>query len=174
MSNIIPDVQDVRGKVVILEDFSPRTILGIPWANLNSDESPQVLTLLPTSINSKWKRVKKRMDEARKDPTQIFVTFTSGGSSGAHPVDVADRINRRVLEYVQSCPTRKRLGIVVMDFPGIELIRSVIATNVRVKESDSDDDDDDDDDEDDDDGIVTESCEEYPVDDDVGQWNDDF
>lgn len=82
----------------------------------------KVNTVLPTSIDYKFKKIEELFDEAGKDatPKKLFVNFTSGASTGAYPNAVAGRINYRVIEAIKkraNDDSRKRLGIVVTDFP---------------------------------------------------------
>lgn len=152
-----PRLGDVRGKIVILQDFMPADSadsakVGIPWTSLNIQDNFNVY-LTYASFNDKWSAIRAQIDSAMTPDTAWYVNFTSGSDPllVARPVVVAfgaliffencDGMNVRTYRYLTSCygdhcPSHVldegehgRVGMIMSDFPGPGLIDAVIAEN---------------------------------------------
>ncbi len=134
----IPNVGDVRGKIVIFQNMAG-SVVGIPKHILASvEENIQVSTLF--SIRNKWEKVKKHLEEANTcEKGKIYLTFVCGAGSAAFPYSVAYRINFHLFEYLkkETKTGKVKFGIIALDFPGCELIETLIKTNyVNCEEED--------------------------------------
>ncbi|WP_052443369.1 phosphatidylinositol-specific phospholipase C [Streptacidiphilus neutrinimicus] len=84
-----PQLGDIRGKIVVLQDFSSPDREGIPYAN--SDWSVQDDYTLSTNwdLADKWHSVADQLDAASSGPgTETYVNYLSG-SGGSFPYFVA-------------------------------------------------------------------------------------
>lgn len=166
-----PRLQDVRGKIVILQDFEAvesqghDMTFGIPWSSLTIQDNYKVWWT-HASMNRKWADIRTQIKAAMTDNNSQswYVNFTSG-STHMNPVDVArgtriwkfcDGMNVRTYEYITKCydsshklpkdpkvlknadycapclldkNQQGRLGIIMMDYPGLYLIDAIIAHN---------------------------------------------
>ncbi len=153
LGNTVPNLGDVRGKIVLLRRFgakhTPKGINASPWQDNATfqilrqgqpimriqDEYKVTITDAPPSghitHNSKWERIKSLLDQAKSDPSDTwYINFTSGASPFGYPNAVAHRINRRVYNYIGPSPKfPNRLGSILMDFPDDNIIRRIIALN---------------------------------------------
>ncbi|KKF92140.1 1-phosphatidylinositol phosphodiesterase [Ceratocystis platani] len=132
----VPTIGEVRGKILILQDFktSPPGLFGIPWnshtiSSYNQQFSPGSLLL-----SLKWRGVKSHISRSRsKDYDKLRITHTTA-STGAKPVKVAAKkglgvgMNRYLGKYLLfgegNC-----FGIIVMDFPGYVLVDEILKLN---------------------------------------------
>ncbi|CAI9736075.1 1-phosphatidylinositol phosphodiesterase-like [Octopus vulgaris] len=128
----IPILGDIRGKIVILQNF-PGSAYGLNYRGglFSIEDHWHVPTILGSHIGEKWQHVKRQLDTSGKDEgsSVIYVTFTSGASSGAYPNAVADRINWRLEEYLRENKPKKRFGFIAIDFPSSALIEKIIQCN---------------------------------------------
>lgn len=155
----IPTLGEVRGKIVILQDYShdedetnPR-ILGLEWAKEN-----EIFEWGDTfeswdynwncgQANERWEQKRKHLEDAVLDVGRIYVTAFVGSDAirprhaaagvracgfidGSPPVK---GMNQRLLEHLENCsinaPGCDHIGLVQLDFPGAELIEGIIALN---------------------------------------------
>ena len=125
----IPRLGEVRGKIVLLSRETnlggkPEDGLGglTLWKHFIVEDHYSVPTTL--HIPKKWGYVKANLDAARRTPgSKGYITYANGVGGGAFPYTVARSINKRLYSHLT---TTGNVGIVVMDFPGPELIRRVI------------------------------------------------
>jgi len=149
-----PRLGDVRGKIVLLQDFPSEIPYGIPWYSFIVQDSYKVSSASRGGMDKKWEYITNQINAAMNDPerTNWYVNFLSG-STYTYPADVAnglvilgkwcDGMNKRTLEYITSCYGHQcapsilssgehgRLGLVMMDFPGASLIEAIIAHNEK-------------------------------------------
>lgn len=82
-----PTLGEVRGKIVLLQNFSSATQYGIKWGSLNIQDDYNFGT--NWDLESKWNKVARQMDAAKADGgAAIYVNFLSG-SGGSFPYFVA-------------------------------------------------------------------------------------
>jgi 1-phosphatidylinositol phosphodiesterase len=148
LENRIPTLGEVRGRIVLFRRFAldatTTTARGIdaPFKNGKTFrvEGPPALRIqdnfsVPVSgeLDGKYTRVEKILDEAAKpaDPDTLYVNFASGAGGSLHtrPLDVANFINPKVIDYFKR-QGQARFGIVVTDFETTELNALIIRTNV--------------------------------------------
>ncbi|MCB1806531.1 MAG: phosphatidylinositol-specific phospholipase C [Candidatus Competibacteraceae bacterium] len=158
-TNAIPDIPtlgDVRGKIVILQDFfvgSAPNFYGLRYR----DEDPIHLAndaSVPTifDIVDLWNRSKAHLDEADAgSDDDLYIVYLSGVSfsGGAYPRDVSGGLflplppdvagwyrgtNDYALEYFFKA-NQTRTGVVMMDFPGPGIIAAIVAHNMRLADN---------------------------------------
>jgi 1-phosphatidylinositol phosphodiesterase len=82
-----PVLGDIRGKIVVLQDFSSSTRMGIPWGSLAIQDNYKMGT--NWDLADKWRAIKAQLDAAQRGPrTTTYVNFLSG-SGGSFPYFVA-------------------------------------------------------------------------------------
>jgi 1-phosphatidylinositol phosphodiesterase len=141
----LPRLGDVRGKILILQDFPAAGSYGPAWTSFDIQDHYKVYyTCHGDNMDRKWSRIKTQVNDARAgSPDKLFFNFTSG-SGGINPVDVArgltvfwcfayeDGMNKRTYQYLKqffNSNNPGRVGVVMMDFPGAGLIDMIIAQN---------------------------------------------
>jgi 1-phosphatidylinositol phosphodiesterase len=96
----------------------------------------KVPTILGPSINSKWGAIQDLLDRAKGDTSDTwYINFSSGTSVGAYPNAVADRINPKLGDYINSylssvhsgTTNMNKVGTLMMDFPSDDLINRIIS-----------------------------------------------
>ncbi|XP_077984545.1 1-phosphatidylinositol phosphodiesterase-like [Glandiceps talaboti] len=128
-TNNSPTIGEVRGKIVILDDFGGSSDF-IQYSSLKIEDHYDVATILSSSINAKFDYVEDHLQKARRGRTStMYLTFSSGASSGAYPNAVAGRINPKLMQYLRRYPGRSRWGIIAMDFPAAEIVEAIIKSN---------------------------------------------
>ncbi|WP_164018612.1 phosphatidylinositol-specific phospholipase C [Pyxidicoccus trucidator] len=132
----VPTLGEVRGKLVILDDFGGGAY-GIPWSSLDLQDDWTVSTLF--DIDDKWNKVRAHLEKTNTgSPSKLFVNFLSGSSAGAFPYMVAGGagsgirgVNDFAIDYLVGAKVQ-RAGIMMMDFPGAGLIDAILALNYRL------------------------------------------
>ncbi|XP_077984540.1 1-phosphatidylinositol phosphodiesterase-like [Glandiceps talaboti] len=128
-TNNPPKIGDVRGKIVILDDFDGSSDF-ICYSSLKIEDHYHVSTILPSSIDAKFDYVKAHLQKARHGRTStLYLTFSSGTGLGAYPDAVAGRINPKLMQYLRRYPGRNRWGMIAMDFPAAEIVEAIIKSN---------------------------------------------
>ncbi|XP_030066415.1 uncharacterized protein LOC115474861 [Microcaecilia unicolor] len=124
----IPTLGQVRGKIIILQNFDG-PVIGIPYKNLIVTDDEYVPTIF--DIGHKWASVKRNLTEAQNsEGNKMYLTFTSGCSLGAYPYSVAREINYKLYSFLENLKKEKnRWGIIAMDFPGSYLVQRIIYSN---------------------------------------------
>ncbi|KAM4675588.1 1-phosphatidylinositol phosphodiesterase-like [Discoglossus pictus] len=130
----LPTLGEARGKIIILQQFSSNgegPIFGPAYpGTMSISDAYQV-----SDEDVKWIEVERHLKVALNgDDGKTYVTYTSGTHWLLYtPESLARKINPRVLEFLktkQSHLGRKRsVGVVIMDFPGSELVREVVMDN---------------------------------------------
>jgi 1-phosphatidylinositol phosphodiesterase len=131
----IPTLGEVRGKIVILDDFGGGH--GISWQSLQIQDDYVVNTVF--DIDDKWEKVKNHLVSTNGGSSaNMYVNFLSGSSAGAYPNTVAGGdggairgVNDYALEYLVAGNVQ-RTGVMMMDFPGAGLIDAIIAHSFRL------------------------------------------
>ncbi|KAL2885151.1 1-phosphatidylinositol phosphodiesterase [Ceratocystis lukuohia] len=131
-----PSLGEVRGKILILEDFkadTPRRY-GLPWNQDTVTSYSQKFSAGGWDIKSMWADVKSHLSQdPSPDSNKLRVTHTTA-SFGVSPINVAAKkgrktgMNKFLGQYLQE-PEAKCFGIVVMDFPGQFLVREIVQLN---------------------------------------------
>ncbi|MCP3102813.1 phosphatidylinositol-specific phospholipase C [Myxococcus sp. K15C18031901] len=135
----VPTLGEVRGRIVILDDFAGGAY-GIPWGALDLQDAWTVDEL--ADIDDKWFKVRDHLTRTNTGaPGTLFVNFLSGSSALAYPLHVAGGINilgiqtRGVNDYAIDHLVGgnvQRAGVMMMDFPGAGLIDAILALNFRL------------------------------------------
>ncbi|WP_306368677.1 phosphatidylinositol-specific phospholipase C [Nocardiopsis sp. CC223A] len=132
----VPDLGEVRGRIVIVQDFAASRDYGIGWNGPATDvqDAYRVPTLF--DIPAKWEKVRVHLEKAATGASgTLYVNHLSGsGAPFANPREVAwgflgsRGVNTYAVAHLRQAPLQ-RTGIVVMDFPDRELIDLVLARN---------------------------------------------
>ncbi|KAG9355259.1 hypothetical protein JZ751_000097 [Albula glossodonta] len=127
-SRLTPTVGQVRGKLIVLQDFSGPD-LGMRYGSLDIADDWRVPTLL--HVSEKWQSVHNHLNAAAAgNKARLYLTFASGAGIFAYPNAVAQRINARLHKYLSDrAGLAKRFGIITMDFPAAPLIKMIIDFN---------------------------------------------
>ncbi|GAB1605696.1 hypothetical protein Ahia01_000851900 [Argonauta hians] len=135
-TSCVPILGDVRGKIVILQDFRGSSY-GLDYNGdmFSVEDHWKVPTILDVHIGRKWQHVKSKLDVSGQDEQSsvMYITYTSGTSFWAWPKAVANRLNPRLQEYLQGKKPKKRYGIICMDFPTITLIEMILQCNFKTE-----------------------------------------
>lgn len=120
MESHIPNLDEVRGKIVVLVDF--RYDKGLSYNTANIQDYWQVNTIF--DLPKKKKAVKEHLDKAIKgDPFTLYLNHLTAAGWGCYPFTVARSTNDIPLKY------EGRMGIIVCDYPGENLIEHLIKQN---------------------------------------------
>ncbi|XP_068189822.1 1-phosphatidylinositol phosphodiesterase [Antennarius striatus] len=124
-SRLVPTVAEVRGKIIILQDFSGPD-LGMRYGSLDIADDWKVPTLL--HVNEKWMSVYRHLEAAPAgNMAQIFLTYSSGAGVFVFPRAVAQLVNARLYDYLKAkTDLNQRFGIICMDFPAAPIIKKII------------------------------------------------
>ncbi|MDA2809718.1 phosphatidylinositol-specific phospholipase C [Nocardiopsis sp. RSe5-2] len=136
----VPDLGEVRGKIVILQDFDASKEYGIRWGGSGTDiqDDYRVPTLF--DIPEKWEKARDHFERTAAGPPEtLYINHLSGsGAPWANPREVATGgpgfrgVNDYARPYLQDSAaggTLPRTGVVMMDFPDQALIDAVVAHN---------------------------------------------
>ncbi|MER7013727.1 phosphatidylinositol-specific phospholipase C [Saccharopolyspora sp. NPDC000359] len=138
----VPTLGEARRKIVLVALQGARGGLheGRGVGQLTNDtwgERVQDEYTVPTlfDIDDKWAKARDHLGTTvSADPGELFLNFTSGSSPAAPPSAVAcgaagfRGVNDHALEHL-STHDLPRTGVVMMDFPGADLLNTIIATN---------------------------------------------
>lgn len=159
-SEDIPPMKDVRGKIVLVRRFaySSPPALGLNLSNGWTDNGKEIpisynavtsgskqdviIQDFYNTVDSdeKWSAVQSLLDKAKQVPYEtLYINFSSavGGSNTVpvvgsipYPKGISIKINTSLKSYFKSASIG-RYGSILMDFPGMDLIRYIIATNIQ-------------------------------------------
>ncbi|MHB0802931.1 phosphatidylinositol-specific phospholipase C [Bacillus thuringiensis] len=120
-----PTLGEVRGKLIIVQNFSPEKYHGIPYYSLRIQDKYD-----PSNKDEKWADILKNFKAANTDTSNLYLNHLSAQGSG--PIKTiqywAKPMNKKALAYMRE-PATKHTGIVAADFPGSALIEGIIALN---------------------------------------------
>ncbi|KAL2885219.1 1-phosphatidylinositol phosphodiesterase [Ceratocystis lukuohia] len=131
-----PTLGELRGKVLILEDFETEDpgCYGLPW---NKDTVTSYSRRFATGgmfLEAKWKVIKFYLSQDPSPDSNILRITHTTANFGVIPIDIAARnspstgMNGYLGQYLQE-PEAKCFGIIVMDFPGKQLVQNILALN---------------------------------------------
>ncbi|XP_076006677.1 1-phosphatidylinositol phosphodiesterase-like [Genypterus blacodes] len=129
----MPTLGQVRGKIVFLQKST--FTLGIPLIDTDGKSNNKV-----SNVKDKDNKIIKQLNEATEacGGANAILTYSSGTGFGTlwgmflTPKKVAEKVNPWLNQYLrQFYPNQPRpcFGIIAMDFPGIDLIQTVIGLN---------------------------------------------
>ena len=131
VTTAMPNMGQVRGKIVFLQEST--FTLGIPLVETEGKSKV-------TNVKDKDNRIIKQLNQANEacGGDNAVMTYTSGTGFGTFwgmfltPKRVAEKVNPWLDQYLkQFYPNKPRpcFGIIAMDFPGVDLIQTVININ---------------------------------------------
>ncbi|KAL2885131.1 1-phosphatidylinositol phosphodiesterase [Ceratocystis lukuohia] len=131
----MPVLGEVRGKVVLLQDFKssrPRSY-GIPWSSKTLSDYDHKLAGSGMPLALKWSLIKSRISQSLENDGRLRITYATA-SIRAKPMNTAEEnglgvtMNRYLGEYLLS-GEGNCFGIIVMDFPGYQLVDQILKLN---------------------------------------------
>lgn len=140
----IPTLGEVRGKVVVLHDFTGGTAYGLHWELSPLLEiQDEFYVCCIWEIDAKWQHVADHLLLTNHpdpgDENDLYINFTSG-AGGLFPSSVAGGecctttgVNEFFLDFLFAGPfvsLYPKTGVMMMDFPGAALIDGIIARNM--------------------------------------------
>jgi hypothetical protein len=119
----IPALGEVRGKIVILDDFASGQY-GIPWSSLNKQDEWNA-----SNPDIKWGLVRNQLVASHGgSPQDMYVNFLSASNYPYNPSAFAHSVNAAALNYL-AAGNVQRTGAMMMDFPGSGLIDTIVPRN---------------------------------------------
>lgn len=129
----MPKIGQVRGKIVFLQKST--FTLGIPFIETNGESVKKV-----SDVKDKDNRIIMQLTQANVlcGGDNAVLTYSSGSGIGTFwgmfltPKRVAEKVNPWLYQYIRqffSNQPRPCFGIVAMDYPGIDLIQTLINLN---------------------------------------------
>ncbi len=127
ISRETPRLKAVRGRIVLIDRVG--TLGGVRWGDLNRQDQYEA------PLDVKARIVREHFERAAKgDNDQWYINFCSGvlAKQLVTPRQYAAQSNRTTLEFLKKYTVQspRRLGTVVLDFPGEELIAVVVESNI--------------------------------------------
>ncbi|KAL5611650.1 uncharacterized protein BROUX77_001806 [Berkeleyomyces rouxiae] len=138
----VPTMGVLRGKVLIVQDFptKPSGRYGLQWGSKDAVISDFKMIPGHFAMGHKWKHVKDAINTAStvKD-AKLHIThssvsvgttpYKSAGGKDSNSLGMNDRLG----QYLNDATVR-RTGVVVMDFPGKDLITQIIQRNTEFRQ----------------------------------------
>eukprot|EP00177_Eucheuma_denticulatum_P004615 GFKZ01008398.1.p1 GENE.GFKZ01008398.1~~GFKZ01008398.1.p1 ORF type:complete len:467 (+),score=40.49 GFKZ01008398.1:79-1479(+) len=131
----LPTVGEMRGKVLVISKLAIDK--GIKWDDYltETQNTYKVYAMLnnnpfgpdTASIGQKKELVRNYIDKAATS-SKLVINFLSG-AEGMTPKDVARSTNQNAYEHIGGYKGAKRVGVIIMDYPGEKLVYRVIKTN---------------------------------------------
>ncbi|MDH6114513.1 1-phosphatidylinositol phosphodiesterase [Kitasatospora sp. MAP12-15] len=130
--NRIPQLGEVRGRIVVLADSSG--LPGIPWGGASTDiEDDYDIGTIFEIASRKWPEVSAHLDAARAstDSQKLYITFTTSSGWGLWPQQAAEAMAPRISGYLAglNAAARPLLGTVPMDFVTPATVQPFYALN---------------------------------------------
>ncbi len=144
----LPTLGAVRGKIVLLQDFTASTAFGLRWAGPAMDVQDTYQLTGLGDLDRKWGLVRAQFERsAAGTGTVLYVNHLSATGApaamvtGTLPVTVArgggatgsggtSGMLERTVQYLTAHPTG-RTGAVMADFPTADLVDELVARNFR-------------------------------------------
>ena len=126
----VPELRQVRNRIVLVDRAG--TLGGLNWGGMQRQDDYMA------PLDLKQKLIREHFDKAMKiENAQWFVNFCSGTVPGSlvTPKIYAAQSNKFTLDFIKQQSENRpvRLGTVVMDFPGEDLIEQIVETNFAGK-----------------------------------------
>lgn len=124
----IPILGDVRGKVVILQNFDSKDKqYGIKYENDN--KYMHIQDEWTKTGDDKWNAIQDKINNAVDGKLNINYISASNFPRLDSPLDNAKELNPRLYSYIDDTSNINYVGIPMMDFPSQPLIRKIIKLN---------------------------------------------
>ncbi|KAL5601105.1 hypothetical protein BROUX41_005918 [Berkeleyomyces rouxiae] len=142
--SLAPKMCDIRGKVMILQDFKTRNPgrFGMPWRSPAMKVSQWKIAKSDyIGMGAKWIVLKTSLDSAKDEMENMLHIIDASVSIGVTPSGAADGnfvhqkgVNDRLGNYLNETMDA-RTGVLAMDFPGKQLVNLIIARNTKLRQS---------------------------------------
>jgi 1-phosphatidylinositol phosphodiesterase len=132
----IPTLGETRGRIVIMQDFGSGSGYGPRWngSRMSIQDDYNLPTLF--HIPQKWEAARAHFQRTDTGGAGILFVNHLSASGGALPRSIAygalgvTGMNQRALTYLAAGSVR-RTGVVMIDFPGPDLVDTILAHNFR-------------------------------------------
>lgn len=124
------DLGHLRGKVVVIARGDGANLIPgfISWGKVCNSGYEEVSTIF--GLDEYEAKAIKHIKDARRKSNKLFLTYMNTWSLGVYPYGAARHMNPAMLRHIREFTTVERgMGLVWMDYPGRELIDSVIRNN---------------------------------------------
>lgn len=143
LGDSVPNLGEVRGKIVLVRRFGCSGVKGINctnWADNTTFTTSSAGTtikvqdqyVVPNNSN-KWSGIESMLNEAKNNnPSWLYLNYSSGYKSlifGIPSITTVSKYMNPKLETYFSNNTSGRFGVVVMDFATQSICEKIIATN---------------------------------------------
>ncbi|GAB3442988.1 hypothetical protein GCM10027570_10640 [Streptomonospora sediminis] len=132
----IPTLGEVRGRIVILQDFGADRAYGPLWNGERLDIQDDYHLPTVFDIPQKWDAARAHFERTDAGSPDVLYVNHLSGSGGALPTSIAhgtlgiEGMNSRALNHL-AAGNVQRTGIVMADFPGPDLVDAIIGRNSR-------------------------------------------
>ncbi|MCA1004937.1 phosphatidylinositol-specific phospholipase C [Rhodococcus hoagii] len=138
----IPGLGGIRGKIVVLQDFTATTAYGPRWAGPHTDIQDDFELPNLAAVEAKWDKARTQFERAAVGASHtLFINHLSATgatpavmATGTVPITVAKGVPgtpgmlARAEDYLRATGTG-RTGAVMADFPTAALVETIIARN---------------------------------------------
>jgi len=119
----------MRSRICVLQDYGGRSLPGaLPWRGASLQDEWEIATVF--HISRKIKAIRRHMQKASAANEGLWINFLSGASALCYPYTAARHTNYAAMVALQRMKFPSSCGMIVADFPGIELIRACIHLNL--------------------------------------------
>lgn len=121
----IPTLGDVRGKILVLDNYGKLAqAIDYPNPTMSVQDDYDV-----SDMTKKFGEIQAKFEDAlgRKDGLTWDVNYTSSCNAAVDQLMNAQAVNEKVQTYLRN--KRGHLGLVLMNFPGVEVVQSIIKSN---------------------------------------------
>lgn len=132
-SNSLPILKDIRGHIVLLKPSDYKH-----WNKINI---AGIFNFSNTSYEHRFKVITENIASANGQATngmenhRMMLSFVNGTGLDSPPAVIAKEMNYKIGQFLQEHSfDMKSVGVVVMDFPGVGIIRDIIKFNKTVTE----------------------------------------
>ncbi|CAN0432968.1 unnamed protein product, partial [Discosporangium mesarthrocarpum] len=134
-----PTLGQARGKIVVLRNnngIPPNYGIRYGGSGMDIQDKYKVYFLAhkmnsreKVSLPSKKDVAKKQVLMARTFAKNKFVLNHLSGAVGMAPKDVARSVNRETYKFIGAYRKKSRLGVIIMDYPGEQMVYRIVKTN---------------------------------------------
>lgn len=123
-------LKDLRGKILLRSQIETNMVMQNYWDVWFLDDNNSDYNSHRASLRAKLNLIEKYMKDARADVTGTWYFNSLSGATHMTPVDVARATNQKAYDLIGvSTGTKRKLGLIQMDFPAERLVYRIIKSN---------------------------------------------
>jgi hypothetical protein len=123
-------LKDLRGKIILRNQIERNMVMQNYWDVWFLDDNNSDYNSHRASLRAKLNLIEKYMKDAQADLTGTWYFNSLSGATHMTPVDVARATNQKAYDLIGvSTGTKRKLGIMQMDFPAERLVYRIIKSN---------------------------------------------